>query len=167
MVIKIVIGSPVTRTDYNNLIKQCIREFGHEKANHLGALIISFRDNHNETKNFKFRIFIERIKYVSFLVKGGWGRLTRTKYLINESMIKRYDWRNNFWYITLRIAQVGLTIAGAITDFIPHAKIAKPIINYLGQLSGYGARAIGYDSGAYHNLKSEGGRMQTFYKKSY
>lgn len=96
MVIKVEIDGPVTRSDYNNLIKQCNREFGHEKANHLGSLIISFRDNHNETKNFKFRIFIEGRKYVSFLVKGGWGRLTRTKYLINESEIKRYDWRNNF-----------------------------------------------------------------------
>ncbi|OMJ93329.1 hypothetical protein SteCoe_3681 [Stentor coeruleus] len=163
MVIKIVMEPPIIRTDYNNLIKRCIREFGHEKANHLGALITSFRDNHNETRNFKFRIFIGKIKYVSFLVKGGWGKLTRTKYLIDESKIQRYDRRNNFWYVTFRIFQYGLKIAGAITEFIPHGgSIAKPILEFAGRLSGYGAKAIGYDKGIYHNIKNVGGQCRHF-----
>ena len=132
MVVKVVIESPVSHSDYTQLIKKCLREFGQEKANHLGSLIVQFRDNHVESKNFKFRVFIEGKKYVSFLVKGGWGRFTRTKYLINESVVKRYDWRNNFWSITLRIVGYVFKAAGAIAASIPLALTYAPALNWAG-----------------------------------
>lgn len=56
-------------------------------------------------------------------------------------------------YITLKIAGVGLKIAGAIAYFTPFASSAAPLLRLAGNLSCHGAKAIGYDSGYNHNVK--------------
>ena len=84
MVLKIQINGPVTRSDYNNIIKRSLSHYGQEMANRIGPLVNNFRDEmFSETKNFKFKIYLDDTEMVNFNVKGFFGRLTR---LSTESM---------------------------------------------------------------------------------
>ena len=130
MVLKIQINGPVTRSDYNNIIKRSLSHYGQEIANRIGPLVTGFRDSMpNETKNFKFKICLDGTKVVSFNVKGFWGRLTKTKYRVTELGIERHDWRNNFWHYCIRFGNIA---AKAICYIVPGAQVAIP---YLGGVS--------------------------------
>jgi hypothetical protein len=128
--LKIEIEGPVTRTHYNDIIKQSLRKFGHEIAGMIGSKVNEFRDKlTNETKNFKFRLFHDEKKYVSFTVLGGWGRMFRSKYKIENTQIVRYDWRNNFWLKVAKIAYYGLKAAKFICHFVPGGAAAIPYLS--------------------------------------
>ena len=130
MVLKIQINGPVTRSDYNNIIKRSLSHYGQEMANRIGPLVNNFRDEmFSETKNFKFKIYLDDTEMVNFNVKGFFGRLTKTKYRINELGIERYDWRNKFWFYCKRFA---IKAAQALTYLIPGTNAA---INYPDALS--------------------------------
>ena len=130
MVLKIQINGPVTRSDYNNIIKRSLSHYGQEMANRIGPLVNNFRDEmFSETKNFKFKIYLDDTEMVNFNVKGFFGRLTKTKYRINELGIERYDWRNKFWFYCKRFA---IKAAQALTYLIPGTNAA---INYPNALS--------------------------------
>ncbi|OMJ83808.1 hypothetical protein SteCoe_15218 [Stentor coeruleus] len=86
-----ILESPITRSDYNNLIKVCLKQWGHRVANSIGALIIEFRDNVKVDYNFKVTFYYEGEACLNLLVTGGFGNITRSKYRVNEHIIERYD----------------------------------------------------------------------------
>ncbi|OMJ86594.1 hypothetical protein SteCoe_11884 [Stentor coeruleus] len=103
MVIREIFSDPITRSNYNSLIKSCLRMWGHNIANKIGALIVEFRDSTLERSNFKVSFYIEKTKYATIKVQGGFGKLTRTKYKVNMNSIERYDWRAKVWRTVKKI----------------------------------------------------------------
>ena len=143
--LKIVQAGPITRSDYNSIIKQALKKFGHETANMIGSKVNQFRDKMpNERKNFKFRLFSGGVKYVSFTVTGGW-RIFKTKYKIDDIDISRYDWRNNLWTKVGIIAGFGIKVAKAICYVVPGAQAAIPYLNALGGAVKFGRKMIKYE----------------------
>lgn len=128
MVLRHSVEGPVYSTNYTRLIKLCLHTWGHSIANSLGALIVEFRDNVSETTNFKVTFYLNGTKYLVFLVKGGIGRIARTKYRVTESSILRYDWRSNFWHRLMRIVNFATKIAYFVCKFVPGAQPALPYI---------------------------------------
>ena len=143
--LKIVKEGPVTRSDYTDITRQALRKFGHERANEIASKVNQFRDQMvNEKKNFKFRLFTNGVKYVSFTVTGGW-RILKTKYRIDDYDIKRYDWRNNFWTKVGQIIGCGIKIAKAICHVVPGGHLALPYLNMLEGINKFGRKMIKYD----------------------
>ena len=143
--LKISVEGPVTRSHYNNITKQALRKFGHERANEIGSKVTQFRDQMaNEKKNFKFRLFTDGVKYVSFTVTGGF-RIFKTKYKIDDKDIIRYDWRNNFWTKVGQIIGYGIKIAKAICHFVPGGHVALPYLTILDGVNTLGRKMIKYD----------------------
>ncbi|OMJ83807.1 hypothetical protein SteCoe_15217 [Stentor coeruleus] len=128
MVLRQSMEGPIFNSNYTRLIKLCLSTWGHNIANSLGALILEFRDNIGETENFKVTFYLDETKYLVLLVKGGLGRIARTKYRVNESSISRYDWRSNFWHKLMRIVNFATKIAFFVSKYVPGAQLALPYI---------------------------------------
>lgn len=126
MVIREIFSDPITRSDYNGLIKTCLRMWGRGIANSIGALIVEFRDNIYEHSNFKVTFCCGGTKYLTVKVKGGFGKLSRTKYRVDESAIKRYDWRAKFWETLKRI----INFAGKVGGFLAHNTVRQALPYY-------------------------------------
>ena len=126
MVIREVFSDLITRSDYNSLIKSCIQMYGRSIANSIGALIVEFRDSIYESSNFKVSFFCGGTKYLTIKVRGGFGKISRTKYKVDESAIKRYDWRAKFWETLKRI----VNFAGKVGGFLAHRGVLQALPYY-------------------------------------
>ncbi|OMJ83876.1 hypothetical protein SteCoe_15102 [Stentor coeruleus] len=145
MVLKETINNDIYPSDYTGLIKKCLRLWGHRIANSLGVLIIEFRDNINEKSNFKVKFYLGDKEYLVLKVKGGMGKLTRTKYLVNEDMIYRYDWRSNFWYRFFRIVNFSAKLAIFVCKTVPGGQLALPCLYAINAGTMVMKRMIKYD----------------------
>ena len=95
-----VIDGPVTNSKYVRFIKDCCVHASQHKE-YIGACVRVFKEEKgDEEKNFKLTVCDESgYKLVSLRVRGGAGKLTRTKYKIDSQAISRYDWRQGFWSV--------------------------------------------------------------------
>lgn len=136
--------SPITRSDYNTLIKKCLRQWGHRVANSIGALIIEFRDNIKDDYNFKVAFYYEGEIYLVLLVTGGFGWATRSKYRINEHAIERYDWWSKLWQTLIKIVNFTAKVGMFVCLHVPGGALALPYFEAVSLVTGVIHRAITY-----------------------
>lgn len=145
MVLKETFQGPICHSHYTKLIKLSLQMYGQRIANSLGVLITEFRDNILENSNFKVKFYLGPTEYLILLVKGGMGKIARTKYLVNEDMIYRYDWRSNFWHKFMRIVNFASKVALFFCKFVPGGQLGLPYVAIVNRASRVINKMITYD----------------------